>query len=371
MLPDRERRTRQARPLHFQATQDTLRRRAAETRRDEHPDGCCRSRSPRHRMRKSSHAVAQRLPPQRRDPACLRFGRKKFRDPYAGVEIFADRARRSNSGVPSSSTSAGIFDSGLSFINSRCGLVAAATDRTQSSRPTIPTSWATIMTFRTNGERGDQCSFMTIPVVSSTRSRLHVLRAAQAADTRLSAHPALRFAHAYVPRHAAEKYRRRREEALKKISTRHVAAGATGLAVALLAQAGLCAKLPTGPISLINPYAAGGPARYAGAHHHRADGRNARAQPIVLVNKPRGATRCRGFIGHVGAEGRPYAPDGQRLLPHCHAAAEQGQLRRDQGFFVHLHDRYSQQLYWSCAKACPRKSDAGTLSRSPSRSPAP
>src|SRR5215813_8371970 len=65
--------------------------------------------------------------------------------------------------VPSSSTRVGSFDSGFSFISSKCGLVVATTVRTQVRRSTRPSSSTAIMTLRTNGERGDQCSFMTIP----------------------------------------------------------------------------------------------------------------------------------------------------------------------------------------------------------------
>ena len=61
------------------------------------------------------------------------------------------------------STIAGIFDSGLSCINAAWGLVIAATVRTHTMRSTRPRSCAAIMTLRTNGERGDQCSFMACP----------------------------------------------------------------------------------------------------------------------------------------------------------------------------------------------------------------
>jgi hypothetical protein len=47
-------------------------------------------------------------------------------------------------------------------ISSACGLVVAATVRTQLRRSTRPSSCALIMTLRTNGERGDQCSFIRI-----------------------------------------------------------------------------------------------------------------------------------------------------------------------------------------------------------------
>src|SRR5579862_38458 len=59
--------------------------------------------------------------------------------------------------------SVGIFDSGLSFISPAWGVVIAATVRTQVMRPAMPRSCATIMTLRTNGERGDQWSFMERP----------------------------------------------------------------------------------------------------------------------------------------------------------------------------------------------------------------
>ena len=41
--------------------------------------------------------------------------------------------------------------------------VLAATVRTRLSLSTSPVSWATIITLRTNGERGDQCSFIVPP----------------------------------------------------------------------------------------------------------------------------------------------------------------------------------------------------------------
>src|ERR1700730_7837605 len=61
--------------------------------------------------------------------------------------------------------SVGIFDSGFSSISAACGLVKATTLRTQEMRSVRPNSWATIITLRTKGERGDQCSFMQCPVI--------------------------------------------------------------------------------------------------------------------------------------------------------------------------------------------------------------
>ena len=57
---------------------------------------------------------------------------------------------------PSSSTSVGIFDSGLSSISRSFGLSIAATDRTSSSRSASSSSCAQIMTLRTYGDLGDQ-----------------------------------------------------------------------------------------------------------------------------------------------------------------------------------------------------------------------
>jgi tripartite-type tricarboxylate transporter receptor subunit TctC len=70
---------------------------------------------------------------------------------------------------------------------------------------------------------------------------------------------------------------------------RHFAAGATGLAVALLAHAAPAQNFPTGPISLVNPYAAGGPADVL-ARIIIEPMAATLGQPIVLVNKPGGAT---------------------------------------------------------------------------------
>jgi len=68
--------------------------------------------------------------------------------------------------------SVGIFESGFSSINGACGLVVATTVRTQVMRSVRPSSCATIITFRTNGERGDQCSFMEDPVGSGPQMAL-------------------------------------------------------------------------------------------------------------------------------------------------------------------------------------------------------
>jgi len=68
--------------------------------------------------------------------------------------------------VPSSRISVGIFDNGLSRISSASGLVISTTVRAPVMRSATPRSWATIMTLRSNGERGDQCSFMVILGVS-------------------------------------------------------------------------------------------------------------------------------------------------------------------------------------------------------------
>ncbi len=62
--------------------------------------------------------------------------------------------------VPSSSTKVGSIPSGFSRMSSRCGLMPPTTVRTQLSRSMTPVSAAAIITLRTKGERGDQCSFI-------------------------------------------------------------------------------------------------------------------------------------------------------------------------------------------------------------------
>ena len=76
---------------------------------------------------------------------------------------------------------------------------------------------------------------------------------------------------------------------MKRISIRRFAVGATGLAVALVSQAASAQNFPTSPISLVNPYAAGGPADVL-ARIIIEPMAATLGQPIVLVNKPGGAT---------------------------------------------------------------------------------
>jgi tripartite-type tricarboxylate transporter receptor subunit TctC len=94
---------------------------------------------------------------------------------------------------------------------------------------------------------------------------------------------------------------------LKRISIRRFAVGATGLAVALVSQAASAQNFPTSPISLVNPYAAGGPADVL-ARIIIEPMAATLGQPIVLVNKPGGATA-------VAASSVMSAPkDGHTLL---------------------------------------------------------
>src|SRR5271165_5446837 len=55
----------------------------------------------------------------------------------------------------------GVAASAEAANRSALGAVMATTVRTRVSRSARPVSWAAIMTLRTNGERGDQCSFIT------------------------------------------------------------------------------------------------------------------------------------------------------------------------------------------------------------------
>ena len=94
---------------------------------------------------------------------------------------------------------------------------------------------------------------------------------------------------------------------MKRISIRRFAVGATGLAVALVSQAASAQNFPTSPISLVNPYAAGGPADVL-ARIIIEPMAATLGQPIVLVNKPGGATA-------VAASSVMSAPkDGHTLL---------------------------------------------------------
>ena len=106
---------------------------------------------------------------------------------------------------------------------------------------------------------------------------------------------------------------------------RHIAAGATCLAARCCRNVCLAQNFPTSPISLVNPYAAGGPADVL-ARIIIEPMAATLGQPIVLVNKPGGATAVAASSVVVGTKGWPYAPDGERIFPHCHAAAEQGHV---------------------------------------------
>ena len=94
---------------------------------------------------------------------------------------------------------------------------------------------------------------------------------------------------------------------LKRKFMRYIAAGAASLTAALLAPSAFAQNFPAGPISLVNPYAAGGPADVL-ARIIIEPMAATLGQPIVLVNKPGGATA-------VAASSVSVAPkDGHTLL---------------------------------------------------------
>ena len=66
----------------------------------------------------------------------------------------------SNNAGPSSGTRVGILLSGLSCIRLAFGASMAATERCSSIRGESPSSATQIMTLRTYGDFGDQCSFI-------------------------------------------------------------------------------------------------------------------------------------------------------------------------------------------------------------------
>jgi tripartite-type tricarboxylate transporter receptor subunit TctC len=94
---------------------------------------------------------------------------------------------------------------------------------------------------------------------------------------------------------------------LKTVFTRRYAAGFACLSTVLLAIPAFAQNFPTGPISLVNPYAAGGPADTL-ARIIIEPMAATLGQPLVLVNKPGGATA-------VAASSVAVAPkDGHTLL---------------------------------------------------------
>ena len=94
---------------------------------------------------------------------------------------------------------------------------------------------------------------------------------------------------------------------MSKVFIRQIAAGTACLAAALLATSAVAQNFPNGPISLVNPYAAGGPADVL-ARIIIEPMAATLGQPIVLVNKPGGATA-------VAASSVSVAPqDGHTLL---------------------------------------------------------
>ena len=177
----------------------------------------------------------------------------------------------------------------------------AATVRTRSSRSTSPTSCAAIITLRTNGERGDQCSFiMTSRAV--TRHQYYDFRAANAT---------------LVPfRLNARKHRWQWAE------TSIQACIQTAAWIAALVTVGtlpVCAETyPSGPITLVNPYAAGGPADVL-ARTMITPMSDVLGQPIVVLNKPGGATAVAAAFVAASAPDGQTAADVERVIPHRHA----------------------------------------------------
>ena len=115
-----------------------------------------------HQHQKIQESVAERLTPQG-DEARLAASRKQFGTAVECIEIFANDGRIVERRAVVENERR-YFDNGLSFINSAWGLVISATVRTHCKRPARPRSCATIMTLRTKGDRGDQCSFIDDPL---------------------------------------------------------------------------------------------------------------------------------------------------------------------------------------------------------------
>ena len=118
-------------------------------------------------IRKTKIKIAQRMPAERchlRTPVGGNSGGPPLR-----LSRYSQMTIESNMTRPSSSTSVAILPSGLVRIKSRFGFFIATTLRTRSICFSMPFSFAQIITLRTKGERGGQCSFTTAPSRSSPR----------------------------------------------------------------------------------------------------------------------------------------------------------------------------------------------------------
>src|SRR3954462_10012313 len=105
-------------------------------------------------------------------------------------------------------------------------------------RSVRPSSCATIMSLRTNGERGDQCSFMEDPVGSGPQMALE-------GPSGYHSEPVMSSTAGF------------RRGAMKGIGPRAMALAMGVLAPATLSHA---QSYPSSSIMLVTPYAAGGPA---------------------------------------------------------------------------------------------------------------
>ena len=103
----------------------------------------------------------------------------------------------------------------------------------------------------------------------------------------------------------------------------------TAACIAALVTVGtlpVCAETyPSGPITLVNPYAAGGPADVL-ARTMITPMSDVLGQPIVVLNKPGGATAVAAAFVAASAPGRPDRADVERVIPHRHAGTHQGRL---------------------------------------------
>ena len=239
------------------------------------------------------------------------------------------RCRRRAPGSESSRAGCRASDSG-------CGLVVAATVRTRVSRSARPASCATIITLRTNGERGDQCSFiMTSRAV--TRHQYYDFRAANAT---------------LVPCrvNSCKHHRQWAKQPYRHDTSRRVHRGACDL----VGLADPRRNLPKRTDHARQSVCGRRSRRCAGTNHHHSDGGAARPVGRHIEQTRRRHRDCGGVRGGLGS-GRANRADVERVVPHRHAGAHQGQLRRHARLRVRLHDRGGSRTCWSYAPGCRSK----------------
>ena len=154
---------------------------------------------------KVQHSIAQCLAPQRR-PARLKLSRKKFRPRVQRVEIFADGAANRTAACrrPTQAPEFSTADYPSSIPNAAWWpLPPTAHNRDVHNARFMGDDHD--FTHKRRTRRPMQ--FHDIPVVSPHAAVMHVCEPRKGTDTMLSGHLALRFAHAYVPRHASENIR--------------------------------------------------------------------------------------------------------------------------------------------------------------------